>query len=194
VNFCGDISPQEGGDWDHGQATFHCHLVDPITSPGMSTHRWVALGRAVVAPCVDVGRAGASQHQDSSSFVRVMEYITAAAPFYTWILLMALIPVASAANIDISPIAWSFYIAFVANVTRLRINARKVCVPHLNPNTYVISEYFFRFALGAMDDILIVDNAAAFKQMIVVGAASLVVLSKLCICCANKPLHCCILW
>lgn len=114
---------EEGGDLSLHRTQFHCHLVDPITSPGMSTRRWLNLAKNVFVPVLDIGRAAASQHPDDHIFTRMIEYATPVFTFYGWLLLMVLIPVVS---IDISPIAWSLYIAFVANLTRLRGNARYV--------------------------------------------------------------------
>mmetsp|Transcript_15818 Transcript_15818/g.40175 ORF Transcript_15818/g.40175 Transcript_15818/m.40175 type:complete len:652 (+) Transcript_15818:403-2358(+) len=118
-----DVLKQEGGDFNRDRPVFHCHLMDPITSPGSSTKRVLALLKNIFVPPIDVGRAAASQHPDSK-LAQVMEYILPSVLFFGWIIMMACIPAAT--SFDLSPIAWCFYIGFAANLTRVRGNARAV--------------------------------------------------------------------
>lgn len=114
---------EEGGDLSRHRTQFHCHLVDPITNPGMSSRRWLKLLKNVFLPMLDISRAAASQHAPDEHFARMLEFAAASLTFGGWVLLLALIPVVPMA---VSALAWTLYVAFVANLTRLRGNARAV--------------------------------------------------------------------
>lgn len=144
---------QEGGDFNYNRPVFSCHLVDPITA-GTNTKRLIALVKNIFVPCIDVGRAGASQHPDSK-FAQVMEYATPAVLFYGWILMMACIP---AADFDISAIAWSLYIGYVVQLSP---------VIQLSVSLFLVSRSFSPTFPSPVSDV-----SVAAPAMVVCGMSS----------------------
>ena len=115
-----DVLKQEAGDFNYNRPEFSCHLMDPISSQGYTNKRIVSVIKNIFAPFLDIGDAASTLH--TNKVAKVMEYIIPAVLFYGWILMMALIPVA--APYKIWATAWCLYIAFVANLTRLRGTTR----------------------------------------------------------------------